>query len=239
MHLLILKLLLAHFIGDFVFQPKKWVVHKEEYKHKSVYLKLHVVVHLLLLFVVLGCSVKYLGAILCIVVSHYFIDVLKLTFTTKKNAIRWFFIDQFLHLVVIAIVVYAFYPYYIDWEFVFAQKHLLFVLALIFVTHVSSVLLKVVLSKWKIASDKSEKSLPNAGNYIGIIERLFVFVFIINGQWQAIGFLIASKSILRFNDLSKAKDRKLTEYVLIGTLASFGLAALGGVVYLYLLPFLE
>ena len=116
---------------------------------------------------------------------------------------------------------------------------MLFVLALIFVTHVSSVLLKVVLSKWKIASDKSEKSLPNAGNYIGIIERLFVFLFIINGQWQAIGFLIAAKSILRFNDLSKAKDRKLTEYVLIGTLASFGLAALGGVVYLYLLPVLE
>jgi len=36
--------------------------------------------------------------------------------------------------------------------------------------------------------------------------------------------LIAAKSIFRFSDLSRSKDRKLTEYVLIGTLLSYGLA---------------
>jgi len=50
-------------------------------------------------------------------------------------------------------------------------------------------------------------------------------------EWQAIGFLIAAKSVFRFGDLSRAKDRKLTEYILIGTLLSFGFAILIGLLY--------
>ena len=40
----------------------------------------------------------------------------------------------------------------------------------------------------------------------------------------AVGFLLAAKSIFRFGDLKEAHDIKLTEYVLIGTLLSFGIA---------------
>jgi hypothetical protein len=75
--------------------------------------------------------------------------------------------------------------------------------------------------------------LQNAGNYIGILERLFVFCFIITGHFEAIGFLLAAKSIFRFGDLKEAKDRKLTEYVLIGTLLSFGIAMLVGLLVNY------
>jgi len=50
----------------------------------------------------------------------------------------------------------------------------------------------------------------------------------LTGHFEAIGFLLAAKSIFRFGDLKEAKDRKLTEYVLIGTLLSFGLALLTG-----------
>jgi len=39
---------------------------------------------------------------------------------------------------------------------------------------------------------------------------------------------LAAKSIFRFGDLKEAKDRKLTEYVLVGTLLSFGIALLVG-----------
>jgi hypothetical protein len=45
-------------------------------------------------------------------------------------------------------------------------------------------------------------------------------------------FLLAAKSIFRFGDLKKVKDRKLTEYVLIGTLLSFGIAILVGLIAL-------
>jgi len=69
-----------------------------------------------------------------------------------------------------------------------------------------------------------------------MLERLLVFVLIILEQWSAIGFLITAKSVLRFSDISKAKDRKLTEYILIGTLLSFGLAILVGLGYQKLKP---
>ena len=90
------------------------------------------------------------------------------------------------------------------------------------------------MSKWILEEDKSEDSLENAGKYIGILERLFVFGFILLNQWSAIGLLIAAKSVFRFGDLSRAKDRKLTEYILIGTLISFGLAISVGLLYQYL-----
>jgi len=45
---------------------------------------------------------------------------------------------------------------------------------------------------------------------------------VISGQSAGIGFLIAAKSVLRFG--SVGDDRKISEYVIIGTLASFGWA---------------
>jgi hypothetical protein len=92
------------------------------------------------------------------------------------------------------------------------------------------------MSKWDLPEDSDKDSLSKAGKYIGILERLFVFSFVVMQEWQAIGFLIAAKSVFRFGDLSRAKDRKLTEYILIGTLLSFGFAILLGVLYHYLLP---
>ncbi|WP_336622731.1 hypothetical protein [Wenyingzhuangia sp. 2_MG-2023] len=91
------------------------------------------------------------------------------------------------------------------------------------------------MSKWELEEDNSDDSLQNAGMYIGILERLFVFSFIILNQWSAIGLLIAAKSVFRFGDLSRAKDRKLTEYMLIGSLVSFGLSILIGLLYKYLI----
>lgn len=50
------------------------------------------------------------------------------------------------------------------------------------------------------------------------------------GEYEAIGFLIAAKSILRFKETDTAR----TEYVLIGTLLSFGVAIMCGVVIEYI-----
>jgi hypothetical protein len=72
--------------------------------------------------------------------------------------------------------------------------------------------------------------LPNAGKYIGILERLLVFTFVVLGHWEAIGFLVAAKSVFRFGDLKESGNRKLTEYILIGTLLSFGIAVVAGIV---------
>jgi len=62
----------------------------------------------------------------------------------------------------------------------------------------------------------------NAGRIIGILERIIIYFFVLNGNYTAIGFVIAAKGITRFKELEK---RSFAEYVLIGTLLSITLAA--------------
>ena len=233
MVVLFIQLLLAHIVGDFVFQPYKWVKNKEKEKHKSPYLYWHILVHAIALIVALQFSIKYWLGILILIFTHYFIDILKLHLTKKVN-FRWLFLwDQLAHILVIAGVVYMYSKYTIDISLIYASKNLAFLLAVLLVTVVASIVMKIIISKWELDQNSTKKSLEDAGKYIGILERLFIFLFIITNNWQGIGFLLAAKSVFRFGDLSKADDRKLTEYILIGTLLSFGLALLIGLGYNY------
>ncbi|MFT7046419.1 MAG: hypothetical protein ACJAYH_001695 [Celeribacter sp.] len=65
------------------------------------------------------------------------------------------------------------------------------------------------------------ESLPRGGMMIGILERGLIFLMFLAGQPAGIGFLIAAKSVLRFDAASKNEK---AEYVIIGTLASFSWA---------------
>ncbi|WP_346883574.1 DUF3307 domain-containing protein [uncultured Algibacter sp.] len=232
---LIIKLILAHIIGDFLLQPQKWVTHKETHKHKSKFLYWHILVHLCTLIFVLQFDFKYWAGISIIVISHYIIDVIKLHLKTKINDRLLFSLDQLAHLVILALVLKIYEPFKFNIDKLFDTKILLFITCVLCITKVSSIVMKTIISKWDLKAYNEETSLEHAGSYIGILERLFVFMFIITNHWEGVGFLIAAKSVFRFGDLSKAKDRKLTEYILIGTLLSFGLAILFGVGYEYIL----
>ena len=236
---LILKLLLAHLVGDFLLQPQKWVQHKEKHKHKSRFLYCHVLVHASALILVLQFNFNYWLGMLIIIVSHYIIDVIKLHLKKQLNNRLLFGLDQLAHLIIIALVVNVYEPYNISFNLIFNAKTLLFLTGILAVTRVSSIIMKTLISKWDLTKYTDEASLKHAGAYIGILERLFVFVFIITNHWEGVGFLITAKSVFRFGDLSKAKDRKLTEYILIGTLLSFGLAMAFALGYLYILPIIK
>jgi hypothetical protein len=226
-----LMLVLAHLIGDFLFQPAAWVKDKRKYKIRSKYLYLHLLVHFALLLLITKFNFDYLFALIVIVVSHFAIDCAKLYFEKKKTVKSWFFIDQILHLSVIAAIVRFYYPYEIDFEVVSSSKSLALLTTLITVTYVSAIVLKILLSKWSDQINNDDTN--NAGKYIGILERLFIFFFVLINFWEGIGFLLAAKSIFRFGDLKESKDVKLTEYILIGTLLSFGLGILCAIVYKY------
>ncbi|GGK35381.1 membrane protein [Yeosuana aromativorans] len=230
-----IKLVLAHFLGDFLFQPEKWVVHKETNKLKSKFLYWHIVVHFGALLLVLQADFKYWLGMVIIIVSHYIIDVFKLLLKSKINPRLLFGTDQLLHIIVIAIVVNIYEPYNLNIESFYSPKVLLLITNVIGVTVVSSIIMKTIISKWYLEENTSQESLENAGAYIGMLERLFIFAFIAMNYWEGIGFLLAAKSVFRFGDLSKSKDRKLTEYILIGTLISFGLAFLFGMEYKYII----
>ncbi|MBL9216430.1 MAG: hypothetical protein JNG83_13215 [Opitutaceae bacterium] len=57
----------------------------------------------------------------------------------------------------------------------------------------------------------------NRGRVIGMLERALLYVFLLQGQYGAIGFVLAAKAFTRFKALD---DRPFAEYVLIGTLLS-------------------
>lgn len=235
MILLFTKMLLAHLLGDFVLQPDAWVLSKVKYKEKSPYLYLHVVLHGLLLLIFLA-DLHLLLPIGLIMLSHYFIDLTKLWFHGKWNERKLFFLDQFFHLLVLV----GFAAWMSEEQVVITDFQITTLIylatALVCLTFVGARVIRIIMTSWKVTEDQMGESLQNAGMYIGILERLFVFCFIVLNQWSALGFLIAAKSIFRFSDLSRAKDRKLTEYILIGTLASFGFAVMIGLLYKAFLP---
>ncbi|MFW6327709.1 MAG: DUF3307 domain-containing protein [Bacteroidota bacterium] len=232
---LILKLLIVHFLGDFALQPNSWVKAKNKNRHKSRFLYYHVVVHTLLLLLVFWFDWKYWLLFVGYTISHFVFDLAKLHLNGRVNARLLFALDQIAHLIVISVLVYFYYPFNLNFDLLFSPHSLLFIASLIALTSVSSVIIKQIMSRWELQAFEEPDSLKNAGKYIGMLERLFIFGFILLNQWQAIGFLIAVKSIFRFSDLSRAKDRKLTEYMIIGTFISFGLAFLVSLLYLYLL----
>jgi hypothetical protein len=80
------------------------------------------------------------------------------------------------------------------------------------------------LEKYKVGKSNSCEEIKNAGALIGNLERILAIIFVIIGQYESIGFIVAAKSLLRFKDTDTAK----TEYVLAGTFLSFGIAIICG-----------
>ena len=228
--MIFIQLILAHLLGDFILQPNAWVSDKENKKMKSKYLYLHVLIHTVLSFISLWNLELWWIAVL-VGVSHLIIDAAKLYFQNIKTKKRWFFIDQFLHIAVIAGV--SFYFDEFDFDFLKDHNFLKIIVAIVFLSSPSSIIIKTLLSSWTPAPETQTniqtESLSSAGKYIGILERLMVFTFIMVNHWEGVGFMVAAKSVFRFSDLAQAKQRKLTEYVLIGTLLSFGIAVLTGI----------
>ncbi|HMM18759.1 MAG TPA: DUF3307 domain-containing protein [Petrimonas sp.] len=232
--IVLVKLILMHLAGDFILQPKSWVAEKEKQGAKSLKLYLHGLIHGALVWLVLW-DLRHWAVALSITILHVGIDMVKLSFQKKNNKTGWFLMDQMLHVLSIVVLWYLFFNP--DISFGALAENLqfwIYVTAILFLTVVCGLGIQVLLTNWTkdIYLDK-EKSLPNAGRYIGILERLLVFLFVILGRWEAIGFLIAAKSVFRFGDLKDSRNRKLTEYILIGTLLSFGIAIVTGILTLY------
>lgn len=72
----------------------------------------------------------------------------------------------------------------------------------------------------------------NRGRVIGLLERALLYGFVLQGQYGAIGFVLAAKAFTRFRALD---DRPFAEYVLIGTLLSACLALAAGTAVKWLL----
>ncbi len=225
------RLILAHLIGDFVLQSKSWVNEKEKLRIRSPKIYLHGFIHGVLVLLVLW-NLSYWALALVIAIIHVVIDLMKQHFQKENSKSRWFLIDQSLHLVSIFALWFLFFYPNLSLTFIFENNLFwVYLTAIVFLTVACGIAIQLMLENWTsyINFSKAE-SLPNAGKYIGILERLLVFTFVVSGHWEAIGFLVAAKSVFRFGDLKDSGNRKLTEYILIGTLLSFGIAIVTGMI---------
>lgn len=224
--MILVKLILAHLIGDFIIQSEKWIADKEAKRWASPFLYIHSLIHFLLILLILW-DIKYWPVALIIAVSHFFIDGLKLSFQTEKSRSFWFGADQTAHLMVIIAI------WSIFWNEIYlyppSNEFWVVLTALLFLSYPASYIVMYSMGRWtSVLTHENEGSLEGAGKYIGILERIFVYIAIIAGHLQIIGFLLAAKSVFRYGDLTRSKDRKLTEYILIGTLLSFLIAMITG-----------
>jgi Flp pilus assembly pilin Flp len=223
-HLLILiKLFAAHLIGDFVIQTDKWVKHKEDFKIKSKYLYFHALLHGILAYLFIAEFSQPLLPILLTII-HFAIDAIKMYL---KKSFTIFAIDQVVHFLSIIILWLIFYENLdklstISSGIISSEKFWIIGTAYLIAFWPVSILIHQFTLKWqRHLGENGDSSLPNAGKWIGRLERILILTFILIQQFEAIGFLLAAKSVFRFGDLKDESDRKRTEYILVGTLISF------------------
>lgn len=221
---LIVLQIIAHVLSDYFFQNDENAKEKNQKGFKSKFIVKHAIITFLCSWI-LSFDVNFVFCSIGIAISHYVIDGLKKHLNTNRFS---FFIDQILHLVFILLFVWVFGSYFISNKIIeisWTIKTLLIILSYLICFKPTNVFIRetLVIAKIESISDVATE-LKNAGKLIGILERILVFTFVILGKLEVIGFLIAAKSILRYKDTNTIK----TEYVLIGTMLSFGIAmALG------------
>ena len=234
--ILVLRLILAHLIADFLLQPNSWVKDKNEKGIRSFKLLLHILV-VTGVSTILTIDFFVWQIPVFIFVLHYLIDLLKIYFRTPKaNDLLWFIADQFLHIISIIGVALLIGGAANQWikglgELLSSKEVLVVALAYCFIIWPSMIIINLATQGWQTQiNDEMGPSLQNAGKWIGILERILVLTFVLAAQFQAIGFLIAAKSILRISVKTENSARILSEYVLIGTFISFTIAILVGLV---------
>lgn len=232
---ILLRLLIAHLLTDFVLQPKAWVDDKEKKKEKSVKLYLHVLVTTIVTYLLLGWWNNW-WIPLVIFVTHLCIDIWK---SYRPNDIFYFLLDQVFHITVILVIWFCAYFSWEEivtlWNAVIKNRQIwaLFLGYLVVIWPLGIAIGKAT-EKWREGLDGDTKGLASAGIWIGRCERVLILTFILTNQYTALGFLITAKSILRFND-NDDKTQRRTEYILVGTLISFASAALVGIIITLLL----
>lgn len=242
-----LALLLAHLLADYVFQTHGMVANK---KRIGVF-ALHIGSVLVLSVLCLGATTLPV-LILCgaVALAHGAIDAVKTwALPTGWRPTLWAYLaDQALHLATLAVALWwlptAFaqgaWPTPTDPARIAALALCGLIATTLAAAPVMAIFMKQVTQtapdpqpKGEAEQDGGQDGGQNSpdttadetertGRIIGNLERSLIFLLVMIGQPTGIGFLIAAKSILRFD--ATHSDRKQSEYVIVGTLASFALA---------------
>ncbi|WP_016854290.1 DUF3307 domain-containing protein [Halomonas smyrnensis] len=218
-------LILVHLVGDFLLQPRRWVEARQRDKARAGVLYLHAGIHgLLALAVLVVAGIDSLAAVawsVTIAASHALIDLGKAHLDPRR--LCWFVLDQALHLIVLLGVWLAslgsLAPLSAALDWLSRPEVMAHAIAYLLVTRPMAIAIALAMRPWS-EEVTDPGTLVAAGARIGMLERLLVLTLVVLDELTAVGFLLTAKSVLRFGDLRARRDRKLTEYVLLGTLLS-------------------
>lgn len=212
-------LLLAHALADFVFQTNWMVANKRSPQGLAAHGA-----------VVLATAIAAMGTVdlglLWLAALHVAIDAIK---ARARRGLQPFLLDQTAHLATIAALALwrpSLWANGLWADLTALPAVMLLVAGAIIATRAGGFAIGLLMDPFaaKLPAAISAESLPGAGRVIGHLERGLIFALVLLGQPQGVGLLIAAKSILRFGAVRD--DRALSEYVIIGTLASFAWALL-------------
>jgi hypothetical protein len=233
--LLLIQLLLAHFIADFVLQTANMVAAKR-------WLSRSMVLHITLVLLATALLSGLWWWSLAIALSHWLIDSLKMEISknNKHSALVLFVGDQLLHIAVILVVwtiAQGTWPTLAKalslpaWDYPTG----LIVLGYVLVIWPVGYLIRFAtqsIAKQVTTTSNGEDKIEHGGKLIGQFERVIILTFVLLQQYEAIGFLITGKSIIRF---AQRDENLRSEYVLVGTMMSYAFSILTGVLINWLL----
>lgn len=211
--------LLGHIIGDFYFQPNCLAKLKNQ---KFKFLLLHSLIYAITIYASISIATKgcgmYIPAIL-VLVCHLVIDKVKAIIENRSNftckyGTCIFVADQALHILVLYVILQI-------WSIEYSSKYVLVIICLLICWKPAAVFITKIFEACITAGDENiennENGIINAGYWIGVLERIIIFILGCFGEYAAIGFVLAAKSLARHNDFSKTG---FAEKYLIGTLLS-------------------
>lgn len=234
--IILVRLVLLHLINDFLIQPNSWVKHRNEHRHMSSRLYVHGTLAGIGAYIAIWKWSAF-PIFIIVTITHTAIDIWK-SHQVKGNNLVLFLIDQLAHIIILILC-------WLIWisgfntvinlitNLLTDYRTMLLLLGYIICIFPMGYIVSFGTEHWrKQIEHEGKTSLTEAGRWIGIIERIIVFTLVLMGRFETIGLVLTAKSILRFSDV---EVRKNTEYVLIGTLISFALSMLTGLLIKFLI----
>jgi hypothetical protein len=237
---LLILLVVGHVLGDFLLQSRRMAEKKEwEWGAMLAHAAVVFVAHCAVLWPFLSGGL-ILG-LLVLSVVHLVLDVVR-----SRAAGAWgaslaaFFADQALHLC----AVFALWSLLVRWTggesqswspqgawLMWYARWSAVAAAFVFNGKGGTRIVRGVLERFPKAVPSAETGGEDEyemGRTIGSLERYLILALTLAGQWAALGFVVAAKSIARFPELTGRRDKDFAEYYLIGTLTSVLVALASG-----------
>ncbi len=249
-------ILMGHLLADFYVQTNSIAQRKNsDNKAFALHGVLYALCMLPFCLIVFAWWSSFLISWIVISLTHALIDLAKRTIINRDttsisnekhpNELACFCLDQIAHIALCAAVVAiasskgTLVPE--AWLFIPLQDlmgggNTLIVLAVVVTAFLFngrpvSCLIQLIFTRIRLTTnsdDTQHQEEQRAGRWIGVFERMLVVVLTLCGQFSAIAFVLAAKSIARFKQLD---DQAFAESYLIGTLASMTFAILSSLCF--------